>query len=191
MDMNTQDMLNEQDRATEEQGTRVPRAERYYIRCTHCLSIGSIDLRPQKDWTCSICAGPVESMGRVSEDQRWLETEKERVPCDARCTNAQGPLCTCKCHCANHGTKRLVTIIVREGIPAITFDDDEALARATSYREELTRAEEILALLVATKRERYLSQAEFERYRLAFKMIPKAKEARTFKARMKHLAQVI
>lgn len=52
-------------------------------------------------------------MGRIHQT-RLVKTE-ERCPCDARCTNAEGPNCDCQCGGVNHGTQALVTITVDAG----------------------------------------------------------------------------
>lgn len=160
--------------------------ERHYIRCAQCLSIGCIDGPYTKGWHCGICAGDIEHMGKVV--QNHLETEHEKSACDKRCTHAIGPLCVCKCNCANHGTGRTVVVVVREDIPVIDFThDDKALGYAQAYSAFLVGAMSGLNHLDARKKDNSIPYAErrplWSTYYYAQKALRKVREARTIKAR--------
>lgn len=154
--------------------------ERWYVRCTTCLSIGAVEQNPyRQNWTCGVCAGQIEVMGKVVMDK--LETEHVRTACDARCTHARGPLCVCRCGCANHGTGRVVRIVVKQDIPTIEFQDAEkALAIATEYRTAYAAADESLR----AKRSSY-----FYGYYKVQSLLKKAREARKHETRMKRIAE--
>jgi len=103
---------------------------RWYIRCTDCLTVSAVDAEPHGA-RCA-CGGAIESMGRVT---RWgrLGRDTLDVPCDARCTNATGPRCDCPCGGENHGTRRLVTVTQDAGgIPQVSALRPEL---AETYRQ--------------------------------------------------------
>lgn len=49
--------------------------DRFYIRCSACLSIGVIEQAYTPGWHCNLCAGQVELMGKVVQDRRVESTE--------------------------------------------------------------------------------------------------------------------
>ena len=154
---------------------------RWYVRCVDCLSIGAVETNPMgQRWICGVCAGRIEVMGKVVVDH--LETEKTRSACDARCTHARGPLCVCHCGCVNHGTGRVVKIVVKQDIPTIEFmDAEDALKNATEYR---TRFKEINDLMTNNASKiRY-----YELYRTR-DMLHKVVAARKHVTRMERLAK--
>jgi hypothetical protein len=53
-------------------------------------------------------------MGRVRPDNTYVRVE-ERCACDHRCTNATGPNCDFQCGGVNHGTHRIVQVVVESG----------------------------------------------------------------------------
>ncbi len=101
-----------------------------YYRCEECLttftSYDKVDV-------CS-CDGPVESLGIVRKDMTVYE-EKERCACDARCTNACGPLCNCVCGGVNHGTGKMITVIVEKGKAKVKEVNQEAIDKANDFRK--------------------------------------------------------
>lgn len=97
---------------------------REYLRCPECLGVWSVDLelpegptfsrrqafrealQPALEGGCPWCeAADVvpEDMGEVRTDSDRLEITEVVPKCDGRCTHAVGPLCVCRCGCANHG----------------------------------------------------------------------------------------
>lgn len=155
--------------------------DRWYVRCVHCLSIGAVETNPHgQKWVCGVCAGPIEVMGKVVVDH--LETEQTRSACDARCTNARGPLCVCHCHCANHGTGRIVRLVIKQDIPTIEFiNADAALKLAMEY------------LNVAAAIEKRMNTSGLNYYRLyrVRDRLKKARDARKHDTRMKRLHEAI
>ena len=155
--------------------------ERWYVRCVDCLSIGAVETNPAgQRWTCGVCEGQIETMGKVVLDH--LETEHVRSACDARCTHARGPLCTCRCNCANHGSGRVVHVVVKSNLPAIDFTEDitTALAHAIEYRDTV---KSITAEMTARTDIRY-----YGLYR-AKQLMQKARDARKHDTRMKRLTE--
>ena len=58
-----------------------------------------------------------DSHGNIRSGKRVKGTYSADVPCDARCTNAKGHLCTCSCGGANHGAGASVPLTKLLGIP--------------------------------------------------------------------------
>lgn len=127
-----------------------PGARLHYYRCWDCLEIGSSEeLLPykKKGWNADArriteakcaCNGPIDYLGQTTEDRKRLEKEVEKSVCDARCTNATGPNCNCKCDCANHGTGRVVKVIKTGALPKFEYSPDiqeSAVLRGTDYRQ--------------------------------------------------------
>jgi mRNA-degrading endonuclease HigB of HigAB toxin-antitoxin module len=81
-------------------------------------------------------------MGRVHEDM--LVVEKEKAPCDKRCTHASGPSCNCRCGCKNHGTGRLVTVEVTDGKIHITTFDKALAERGEMWRNQKASLEAMM-----------------------------------------------
>ena len=113
-------------------------SQRHFYRCLACLDVFAVD-GPQlignsfsQRAECD-CGGKIEHMGRVGVGS--LVREEERCACDARCTNAKGPHCDCKCQGQNHGTQRVVKVIVKVGaIPKL--EERKDLAERLKVREE-------------------------------------------------------
>ena len=109
---------------------------RYFVRCRECLGVDAIEAPEHPPaLLCGSCQGPVEVMGRVHRER--LVREELRCPCDDRCTGARGPSCNCKCGGPNHGTGRLVSVLVHVGdVPALSAPRDATIrqARAAEYR---------------------------------------------------------
>jgi hypothetical protein len=79
-------------------------------------------------------------MGEVQGD-KYVKTEN-RPPCDGRCTHASGPHCDCACHGANHGSGKLVSVVIKEGKVCATNLSEEDVERAHVYRKMKAAAEE-------------------------------------------------
>jgi hypothetical protein len=85
---------------------------RFYFRCTWCERVVSVDCSSEEvkaviKAPCPLCNEvALRVMGRV-EKSNIVRTSVKSI-CDERCTNAQGPHCSCECNQANHGTKKLI-----------------------------------------------------------------------------------
>lgn len=77
---------------------------REYVRCSWCLDVRCLERRLPAAVRCGACAGPIESLGAV------VRVLGSSTPCDARCTSALGPVCSCSCQGKNHGTALLVRV---------------------------------------------------------------------------------
>lgn len=157
---------------------------RHYIRCGDCLSIGVIEGDFQHGWHCNLCAGNVELMGRVIQDKK-VETTEFRSACDRRCTHAVGPVCTCKCDCANHGTGRVVEVKVVNNIPTVDFiSDDVAVANVTQFKQDLVALRTKAENLRSSARDAGPRYYDFVRAaRAVQELVRKMVEARTWKSR--------
>jgi hypothetical protein len=153
--------------------------ERWYVRCVDCLCIGVVEQNPKgQPWKCGACEGAIETMGKVV--QNHLETEHVKSACDKRCTHAIGPLCVCKCNCANHGTGRVVHVVVKSEIPVIDFKDVEgALDRAMAYRLMVAQ---IQAIMNAPE-----NRNQYYYFYNTRNLLSKARDARKHDTRMKRL----
>lgn len=166
----------------------------YFYRCVRCLSTMTARER-YVDARCD-CGGQIEFLGQVAGDR--ILDERHVVPCDARCTNAQGPICECGCLGENHGTQRLVTIYVDAGRAVFVPFDANAKARGAEYDEAMESAR--LALVTywgeSLLQKVYTGQwvpdyNTWSAVRADLKAIQKAKDGRTHTARMKKLRAII
>lgn len=107
---------------------------RFYYRCFACCHVAAADAKLDTAVRC-MCDGKLELLGRVSPARRGLVRDSERCACDARCTNAPGPSCDCRCGGENHGTGRVVPILVDAGgVPRLRVDSEaECRARAEEF----------------------------------------------------------
>lgn len=159
---------------------------RFFYRCVDCLAVGAAD-EYVRDASCIGCGGRIESMGRVGKSGR-LVTESIECPCDARCTNAKGPKCDCKCNGANHGSGMLV-VVVRDAGPLPVLLMPISLAsrkRATEWREALTAARAEVDRLKAGEAAR---GGSWRRYYAARSAIHKARGRRSHVTRMADLSE--
>lgn len=108
----------------------------YYHRCRECLS--TFTSYESVVNICS-CDGDVEQLGKVRKDMTVYD-EKERCACDMRCTNACGPLCNCACGGVNHGTGKIITVVVELGKAKVKEVNQEAIDRANDFRKAKTEA---------------------------------------------------
>ena len=111
----------------------------YYWKCNECLYAFTLKegIRPD---VCSCGSTKLESMGRVRKSH--YERTDVHAPCDERCTNAQGPLCDCGCHGCNHGTKRLVQTVIRDGKVVVVDFDEKYITQGQEFRQALKLATE-------------------------------------------------
>ena len=118
---------------------------RHYYRCADCLSVVAADAKIQpvqippsysySHGECGACGGRIECLGEVCRDH--LVRRELCVPCDARCTGAIGPHCECQCGGENHGSHRVVEVVVETGkLPRVMVPGD-ARAKGEAYRELL------------------------------------------------------
>jgi hypothetical protein len=105
-----------------------------YFRCMDCLSTMTSYETP----VMCACDGLLVPMGQVY-DKHYGE-EVVRPACDGRCTHSAGPICTCKCGGANHGTGKLVKTVVINGVVKVTEVDADAHKRAQEWREAFNAA---------------------------------------------------
>jgi len=120
---------------------------RHFYRCADCLSVVATETKIQPVQVppsyfysfgeCGACGGAIEYMGEVHRDH--LIRTALRVPCDGRCTGATGPSCDCRCGGKNHGSNRLVEVVVETGkLPRLMAPPDAA-AKGEAYRQLLER----------------------------------------------------
>lgn len=81
-----------------------------YFKCLDCLA--AFTSTEAKVDVCA-CGGKVECMGKVF-GASFVRTE-ERCACDKRCTHAAGPSCDCACGGVNHGTGKMVEVVLESG----------------------------------------------------------------------------
>lgn len=138
----------------------------------------------------------MEYLGKSTVDQRLQET-RTLAACDARCTEATGPNCTCQCGGVNHGTGKLVTVIVDKGpIPRVNMPHPEvARAHAEAFRAAdsaaKARIEERLKEPLAKQRAgAWVETGFFWEIKDAFAKWRKARSLKTVKGRIKALEEV-
>lgn len=168
--------------------TITPVVNRWFVRCTLCLSVAAVEEQPSANWTCEICNGNIEIMGRVEREN--LVKDTIRCACDGRCTSARGPLCECHCGGVNHGTGRVVVVTRIVGkVPTIKFVGEKtALAQVAEFQAALQGARDTLAILRTRKQLGFLPEADFRAMISLPEIIAKARKAKTHASRMKALA---
>jgi hypothetical protein len=86
---------------------------RFYFRCTWCERVVSVNCSSEEvnaviKAPCPLCNEvALRVMGRVEKSN--IVRTSVKSACDERCTNAQGPHCSCECSQVNHGTKKLIS----------------------------------------------------------------------------------
>lgn len=128
-----------------------------YYKCLDCLSTFTSE-EHQID-RCS-CNGNITKMGEVKGTH--FGHEATTSVCDARCTDACGPLCDCPCGGLNHGTGKMVTTWVIDGKVTIKEVDSEALARAAEWRT----IRDLISNLLEEQRKDYETTKDWNTYRL-------------------------
>lgn len=121
-----------------------PAAERHFFRCFECCNVFALEGPPaptSKGWNgvrlpgamcptwiagvrCDCGSGRLDWMGRVEADK--VVRAVDRCPCDSRCTHAFGPMCSCSCGGLNHGTARVVRVVVVNDVPTVVDEGLEA-----------------------------------------------------------------
>lgn len=134
--------------------------ERHYYRCDSCLGVWAINGQKLPEIICS-CLGRWLHIGIVFENR--LNQEKEKAPCDNRCTNASGPSCSCPCRSINHGTGRVVTVLVDAGgIPRaqdLGEDEELRLVIANQWRKTLEIAIKMFNLTKDYRQKNIINEA--------------------------------
>lgn len=121
---------------------------RHFYRCIDCLSVVATEteLQPVQNpplyirsyGSCGACCGRIEYLGQVHANTSLVKTEY-RSACDSRCTAAFGPNCDCLCGGKNHGSNRVVEVIVEAGkLPRVLVPSD-AKSKGETYRALLDR----------------------------------------------------
>src|SRR5271166_2603156 len=116
---------------------------RWYYKSTDCLTpvTYSDKVRILK---CA-CGGKMLIMGEVIKGR--ITNTEELTVCDARCTEATGPSCNCKCRGEHHGTGRTVQIITDLGSGEIKAEvNAEAIDRGRTWRALVESAYNRVAL---------------------------------------------
>jgi hypothetical protein len=175
--------------------------DRWCVRCLLCLSVAYVTTDPRRlvgaktDWKCSLCKGDIEMMGKVVWER--LEETTQVSVCDARCTNARGPLCACPCGGANHGTKRTVSVTHDHGeAPEVNMPpSEEALRIVGEFIVARDRVASIAKQLKdAVNKGIYLGgygSGLFRLMRSAEDAVRKANDARSHQSRMTALHAII
>lgn len=101
----------------------------YYHKCNDCLTPFS-SVERHIDF-CD-CNGDVTFMG-VVQGEKYVQTANKPA-CDGRCTHASGPMCDCACNGANHGTGRMVSVVIKEGKVQAVGLSEEDIERAQKFR---------------------------------------------------------
>ena len=101
----------------------------YYHKCKDCLTAFTTH---EKHVDFCDCNGEVTFMGQVHGDV--YQKVEDKCACDARCTHASGPHCDCVCGGANHGTGKVVQVVVKEGKVQAVGLTEEDIKRADAYR---------------------------------------------------------
>jgi hypothetical protein len=166
---------------------------RYFVRCTVCLAVSAIDEHPASVMQCGVCAGHLETMGRVERDR--LVRDEHLCPCDDRCTSAKGPICTCRCNGKNHGSHLLVTVTRDAGaVPTVTPARSREQARLFAIEYRAAREAALTRLDTFTNRRQaagWLDAADYREHRALSIALRKAHEAREHRARMPTLRAVL
>src|SRR5712691_10102153 len=119
----------------------VPKPRLHFYRCADCLSICTsqeqLSYRHQRGYMvaggkCGACDGALEYLGKTERDR--LIKEHEACPCDARCTSALGPNCSCRCGGENHGSNMTVTVRTDQGGIPVAMIDPAARVKAEEFR---------------------------------------------------------
>ena len=124
----------------------------HYFKCKDCLSpMTTIEKMNIHSSRC-FCGGEIEYLGEVTHEERVVET-RHKAKCDARCTNASGPVCNCHCNCENHGHGLLASITyeVNHGKAILSpVNVNEALSIASEYRSAVANATQRMETYLAS-----------------------------------------
>ena len=180
---------------------------RHFYRCTDCLSVVAtetaikpVQVPPSYSYSygeCGACGGDVEYMGEVCRDH--LQKTALVCACDDRCTSALGPICSCRCGGENHGTHRVVEVVIEAGkVPKLMVPPD-AKGKADEYRallfEVVSALDSRYGRLFQQKREGiYLNGSDFCQFcegQYYSREILKARTLRTHSGRNRRLKGIL
>lgn len=168
---------------------------RHFYRCIDCLSVVATETKIQpvqippayvySFCECGACGGRIEYTGEVERDR--LQKTAFTVPCDSRCTNAFGPRCDCQCGGANHGSHRVVEVVVEVGkVPRLIVPED-AKVKGEAYRALVQAVQNALQtrygrVFQAKRNGEYLNVADWFLYVEGQRLQNRIHEAREFRS---------
>jgi len=163
----------------------------YYHKCDDCLTAFTTEERVVDFCDCN---GNVTFMGMVQGD-KYVKTEN-RPPCDGRCTHASGPHCDCMCGGVNHGSGKLVPVVIKEGKVYATNLTEEDVERAHIYRAIKDKANEAFDKRWSETRNKlqqrvWVDRPEWVAYTNASRELEKAIGMRQHWPRIKALANFV
>lgn len=164
------------------------KVNRWFWKCDDCLRVVATDVElAGVDPRCGACEGRMDRMGRVSGER--LVKDEVRCPCDARCTGAKGPLCSCSCGGENHGSGMVEEVAIDAGaVPVIGKQTNaECMAIADEWRAALAPLAAERDALLREKQAGWIERAKFDRLCELGRLIGHARNLRTHKGRMKVL----
>lgn len=163
----------------------------YYHKCDDCLTPFS---SPEAKIDFCDCNGTVTLMGKVQGD-KYVDVQN-RPACDGRCTHASGPFCDCACHGANHGTGRVVSVIVKEGkvhAQGLTEQDIDRAQKFRAFRDyaEKQYAERYGSTIALVKSGTRIDYATYSAAMKARNALDKILELRVYEKRQTQLTDFI
>lgn len=170
---------------------------RSYYRCADCLEVCALDNDGGLSRARCDCGGCLQFMGRVCVDR--LVKDEVRCACDYRCIDAQGPVCSCKCGGENHGSGKVVEVVVDAGaVPIVRarWDLSERLRKVEAYRAAVAEAEKRIdrrtgGALSAMKAGQYVAdKSAWWTATNAQKQLRHARELKVHKLRMAAIAKI-
>jgi hypothetical protein len=168
--------------------------KRAYFKCIDCLTAFAVENIDSKILIKCACGGRAELMGHVIQD-RLVKTEL-RVPCDDRCTNAQGPSCNCQCGGEHHGTGRLVEVHTSmNGDLVAQVSKAESIERGKMWRALVDAAMKRVEVrfgdaLVDYRANRRIPREVYFEIRNTLNSISKIKSMRVYKSRIEAIMRV-
>lgn len=159
---------------------------RWYYRCLDCLTVCAAESNHAKI-KCA-CGGMCENMGKVSGLR--LTMTHLACACDERCTSATGPNCTCSCGGENHGSGRVVEVVLDAGpLPVLQCElTDKARADLAEFRAAYTPLRDEYRAMSGCKTGGQVVQFSYSRFCELGRMLTKARNARSHSGRMKTLS---
>ena len=167
-------------------------AGRHFYRCFRCCHTIAVEGKLDPEAARCACDGKLELLGRVAPARRRLVLDSERCACDGRCTHAPGPSCDCSCGGANHGTGRLVPVLVDAGgVPRLQVASaEECKARAAEFTAAMEPLRARLRDLRARRSDNWWRGPSSDERHLA-DQIARIVKLRTHKGRMSAIARAL
>lgn len=158
---------------------------RHFYRCKGCLTVVAVEERLPAKAECAACGrGLWWHMGEVQRDR--LVHVEHQCPCDERCTGALGPKCSCSCGGKNHGSGRVVRVLVDQGpIPRVEVPASEDARRIADEWEAAVAP--MRAELTALRAGGWLPSDQFNRKLSLEWRLSRASKLKTHAARLKAL----